>query len=38
MTAHNDLVTLIRTTPEENRRLGVVVAERLGHPKCARPR
>jgi len=34
MTAHNDLVTLIRTTPEENRRLGEVVAERLGHPKA----
>lgn len=32
MTAHNDLVTLIRTTPEENRRLGAVVAERLGGP------
>lgn len=32
MTAHNDLVTLVRTTPEENRRLGVVVAERLGVP------
>ena len=32
MTAHNDLVTLIRTTPEENRTLGAVVAERLGDP------
>ena len=32
MTAHNDLVTLIRTTPEENRRLGAVVAERIGQP------
>ena len=31
-TVHNDLVTLIRTSPEENRRLGEVVAERLGHP------
>ena len=32
MTPHNDLVTLIRTTPDENRQLGAVVAERLGHP------
>ena len=31
---HNDLVTLIRTTPEENRRLGACVAERLGQPKA----
>ena len=30
--AHNDLVTLVRTTPEENYRLGRVVAERLGEP------
>ena len=30
--AHNDLVTLIRTTPEENRRLGACTAERLGTP------
>ena len=32
MTAHNDLVTLIRTTAQENRTLGAVVAERLGDP------
>ena len=32
--AHNDLVTLVRTTPEENRRLGAVVAERLGVPEA----
>ena len=30
--AHNDLVTLVRTTPEENYRLGRTVAERLGSP------
>ena len=33
--AHNDLVTLIRTTPEENYRLGQTVAERLGTPSAA---
>ena len=30
--AHNDLVTLVRTTAEENYRLGRTVAERLGNP------
>ena len=34
MIAHNDLVTLIRTTAEENRRLGAVVGERLGNPRA----
>ena len=29
---HNDLVTLVRTTPEENYRMGRTVAERLGTP------
>ncbi|MDE0169946.1 MAG: Tm-1-like ATP-binding domain-containing protein [bacterium] len=29
---HNDLVTLVRTTPEENHRLGRIVAGRLGSP------
>lgn len=33
--AHNDLVTLVRTTPEENYRLGRTVAERLGTPRAA---
>lgn len=33
--AHNDLVTLVRTTPEENYRLGQTVAERLGTPSAA---
>ncbi|MCE2529074.1 MAG: Tm-1-like ATP-binding domain-containing protein [Acidimicrobiia bacterium] len=33
--AHNDLVTLVRTTPEENYRLGRTVAERLGTPGAA---
>ncbi len=33
--AHNDLVTLVRTTPEENYRLGRTVAERLGSPGAA---
>ena len=33
--AHNDLVTLVRTTPEENYRLGRTVAERLGNPGAA---
>ena len=33
--AHNDLVTLVRTTPEENYRLGGTVAERLGSPSAA---
>ena len=32
--AHNDLVTLVRTTPEENYRLGETVAERLGTPRA----
>ncbi len=31
---HNDLVTLARTTPAENYRLGEVVAERLGSPRA----
>lgn len=30
--AHSDLVTLVRTTPDENYRLGQTVAERLGNP------
>ena len=30
--AHNDLVTLVRTTPEENYHLGRTVGERLGSP------
>ena len=30
--AHNDLVTLVRTTPQENYSLGRTVAERLGNP------
>lgn len=29
---HNELVTLVRTTPEENHRMGRTVAERLGTP------
>ncbi len=29
---HNELTTLVRTTPEENRILGACVAERLGQP------
>lgn len=33
--AHNDLVTLVRSTPEENYRLGRTVAERLGTPGAA---
>ena len=33
--AHNGLVTLVRTTPEENHRLGRTVAERLGTPVAA---
>lgn len=33
--AHNDLVTLVRTTPDENFRLGETVAERLGTPRAA---
>ena len=33
--AHNDLVTLVRTTPEECRAIGACVAERLGKPKAA---
>lgn len=32
---HNDLVTLVRTSPEENYRLGQTVAERLGSPRTA---
>ena len=32
---HNDLVTLVRTTPEENYRLGETVAGRLGIPRAA---
>ena len=36
--AHNDLVTLVRTTPEENYRLGQTVAERLGAPRVATAR
>ena len=31
---HNDLVTLVRTTPDENRRMGEAVAERLGEPRA----
>ena len=31
---HNEMVTLVRSTPEENRRLGEVVAERLGEPSA----
>ena len=31
---HNDLVTLVRTTPDENYRLGRTVAERLGTPRA----
>ncbi|MDE0189035.1 MAG: Tm-1-like ATP-binding domain-containing protein [bacterium] len=31
--AHNELVTLVRTTPEENHRMGRTVAERLGTPQ-----
>ena len=30
--AHNDLVTLVRTTPEENRQIGQTIGERLGDP------
>ena len=33
--AHNDLVTLVRTTPEECHAIGACVAERLGNPKAA---
>ena len=33
--AHNDLVTLVRTTPDENFRLGETLAERLGAPRAA---
>ena len=33
--AHNDLVTLVRTTPQENYRVGQTVAERLGAPRAA---
>ncbi len=33
--AHNDLVTLVRTTPEECHAIGARVAERLGKPKAA---
>lgn len=33
--AHNDLVTLVRTTHEENYRLGRTVADRLGTPGAA---
>ena len=29
---HNDLVTLVRTTPEENRQIGQTIGERLGDP------
>ena len=32
---HNDLVTLVRTSSEENYRLGQTVAERLGSPRAA---
>ena len=31
--AHNELVTLVRTTPEENYRMGEAVVERLGNPR-----
>ena len=31
---YNELVTLVRTTPDENRELGVVVADRLGEPQA----
>ena len=31
---HNELVTLVRTTAEENHRMGRVVAERLGVPRA----
>ena len=31
--AHNELVTLVRTTPEENYRMGETVMERLGNPR-----
>lgn len=31
--AHNQLVTLVRTTPEENYRMGETVVERLGNPR-----
>ena len=33
--AHNELVTLVRTTPEENYRMGEAVVERLGNPRDA---
>jgi len=32
--SHNELVTLVRTTPEENYRMGRTVAERLGTPQA----
>lgn len=32
--AHNELVTLVRTTPDECRRIGARLAERLGKPKA----
>ena len=32
--AHNDLVTLVRTTPDECRRIGLRLAERLGEPEA----
>ena len=32
--AHNDLVTLVRTTAEENYRMGETVVERLGNPRA----
>ena len=34
MLAHNELVTLVRTTPDECRRIGADLAERLGAPKA----
>ena len=33
--AHNELITLVRTTPSECRAIGELVAERLGNPKAA---
>ncbi|MCE2528227.1 MAG: Tm-1-like ATP-binding domain-containing protein [Actinomycetia bacterium] len=33
--AHNELVTLVRTTAEENYRMGETVMERLGNPRTA---
>ena len=32
--AHNDLVTLVRTTPDECHRIGLRLAERLGEPEA----